>query len=146
MIFDQSIFMVPTLSHKRFYDKHALSRSCDDVTPHNATMDTFASRVRSRRKELGLTQIQLAKKAGLSQTTIADIERGRNDGSRSLLELARALQCAPEHLTKGAPIGGFTDQQHAAAILIAGMSPEKASAWLEVGRALSKGDDDTQLC
>ena len=98
-------------------------------------MDTFANRVRARRKQLGLTQIQLARKSGLSQTTIADIERGRNDGSRSLLELADALNCDPEHLTKGAPIG-MTQHQRMAADLIAGMSPDQAAAWLEVGRVL----------
>jgi SOS-response transcriptional repressor LexA len=67
-------------------------------------MNTFSERVRNRRKELGLSQIELAKKAGLSQTTISDIERGRNDGSRDIVDLARALQCSPEHLVNGAPI------------------------------------------
>ena len=146
MICGQSIIgsIASNLSQKRFHDKSVFYHACDTSGSDNAAMDTFASRVRHRRKELGLTQLQLAKKAGLSQTTIADIERGRNDGSRALLELARALQCAPEHLLKGAPVQGFTVQQQLAAELIAGMSPDQAAAWLEVGRALAKQDITAQ--
>jgi phage repressor protein C with HTH and peptisase S24 domain len=64
-------------------------------------MNTFSERVRNRRKELGLSQLELAKKAGLSQTTISDIERGRNDGSRELMPLAKALKVRPEWLSDG---------------------------------------------
>lgn len=76
---------------------------------HNRDMSTFASRVRSRRKELGLSQAELAKRGKLSQTTISDIERGRNDASREIVELAVALQCAPEWLKTGqGPMEGIT--------------------------------------
>lgn len=67
-------------------------------------MNTFRDRVRQRRKELGLSQAGLAKKAGLSQTTISDIERGRNDGSREILPLSKALMCTVEHLLQGGPL------------------------------------------
>lgn len=133
-----SVFMIRTISPRRYFSKSLHSRSGDSQSTDNANMDTFAARVRARRKQLGLTQVQLARKCGLSQTTIADIERGRNDGSKSLLDIARALHCDPEHLTKGAPIGGLTKQQRIAADLIAGMSPDQAAAWLEVGRALTQ--------
>lgn len=65
-------------------------------------MNTFRDRVKNRRKELGLSQDALAKKAGLSQTTISDIERGRNDGSREILDLACALKVQPHWLVSGA--------------------------------------------
>lgn len=132
------LLMPSNLSPKRFFCKPQFSNLCDSGNDQNASMDRFADRVRARRKQLGLTQVQLARKCGLSQTTIADIERGRNDGSKSLLDIARALNCDPEHLTKGAPIGGLTNQQRIAADLIAGMSPDQAAAWLEVGRALTQ--------
>ena len=76
---------------------------------HNRDMSTFASRVRSRRKELELSQAELAKRSKLSKTTISDIERGRNDASREIVELAVALQCAPERLKTGqGPMEGIT--------------------------------------
>jgi transcriptional regulator with XRE-family HTH domain len=64
-------------------------------------MNTFSERVRSRRKDLGMSQVELARKAGLSQTTISDIERGRNDGSRELMPIAKALKVRPEWLADG---------------------------------------------
>jgi SOS-response transcriptional repressor LexA len=64
-------------------------------------MNTFATRVKARRAELGLNQTQLARKAGLSQTTISDIERGRNEGSAEIVALASALSCSAEWLKTG---------------------------------------------
>ena len=64
-------------------------------------MTTFGQRVREARKEAKLTQPQLAKAAGLSQTTISDIERGRNSGSSEVTSLARALNVTPEWLAEG---------------------------------------------
>jgi SOS-response transcriptional repressor LexA len=64
-------------------------------------MDNLQERLRARRKELKLTQAQLAKRAGVSQTTIADIERGRNKGSAELATIAHALQTDAYWLTTG---------------------------------------------
>lgn len=66
-------------------------------------MTTFGERVKSKRIELELSQAELGKLAGLSQTTISDIERGRNDGSREIVQLASALNVAAEWLTTGRP-------------------------------------------
>lgn len=70
-------------------------------------MVTFGERVKARRKELRLTQQELARKSGLSQTTISDIERGRNDGSRDIVPLAKALGKSPEWVLTGR--GGHTN-------------------------------------
>lgn len=64
-------------------------------------MSTFADRVRSERKAKGLTQVGLAKKSGVSQATIADIERGRNHGSTELVGIAKALHVNPGWLKTG---------------------------------------------
>ncbi|WP_460429669.1 helix-turn-helix domain-containing protein [Aquaspirillum soli] len=65
-------------------------------------MDTFGDRVRARRTELGMTQGTLAKAVGMkSQSGIGNIESGRNDGSRFLLELAKALKVRPLWLQYG---------------------------------------------
>ena len=59
---------------------------------------TFGDRVRDRRNELELAQEDLAKAAGISQSTIAQIENGRNKGTKHILALARALEVRPEWL------------------------------------------------
>lgn len=64
-------------------------------------INTFADRVRNRRTYLGMSQEGLAKASGVSQSTIAQIERGRNQGTKHILALARALGVTPEWLETG---------------------------------------------
>lgn len=73
-------------------------------------METFGSRVRETRKALKWTQKQLATAAGLSQTTISDIERGRNDSSADIIALARALRVSAEWLAEGRGPKTLTDR------------------------------------
>lgn len=75
-----------------------VNRQCVGGICHDAPMH-FGKQVKARRLELGLSQKALAMRARLSQTTIADIERGRNVGSRHLLALAEALELPPHALT-----------------------------------------------
>ncbi|HGJ5866497.1 MAG TPA: LexA family protein [Arsenophonus nasoniae] len=62
---------------------------------------TIASRMKQRRKALGLTQLELANSIGISQQSIESIENGRTHKPRNILELAKALQCNPEWLLNG---------------------------------------------
>lgn len=64
-------------------------------------MVTFNERVKEKRKELKLTQAQLAKLAGIPQSTVGQIENGRNKTTTKLIELAAALQTTPEYLVHG---------------------------------------------
>lgn len=64
-------------------------------------MNTFGTRLREARKAANLTQKELAKKAGVSQTTISDAERGRNAGSTEAATLAAVLKVEPIWLTDG---------------------------------------------
>src|SRR5437763_16620240 len=53
----------------------------------------FGTAVRSRRKKLGISQEELAGRAGLHRTYVADIERGaRNLSLANIEKLARALE------------------------------------------------------
>ena len=61
----------------------------------------FGERIKERRAELKISQAALAKRAGVSQGTIAQIESGRNQGSAKIIDLARALNVAPEWLLYG---------------------------------------------
>ena len=63
---------------------------------------TFAERVRERRTELGLSQAELGRLAGgVPQSTIGQIENGRNKSTTKILELANALQTSVEYLLHG---------------------------------------------
>lgn len=56
-------------------------------------LSSFATAIRNRRSQLGITQEELAWRAGLHRTYITDIERGaRNLSLQSIEKLARALQ------------------------------------------------------
>ena len=55
---------------------------------------TLSERIKYMRQRRELTQAELAKSAGLSQSTVAQIENGDKDPSFStLLKIAEALDC-----------------------------------------------------
>ena len=89
--------MARRISHRR----SLINRPCGARFNHNCDMESFADRVRSARKSAGLTQKQLATISGLSQTTISDIERGRNETSADVVALARTLGVLAEWLADG---------------------------------------------
>lgn len=64
-------------------------------------VNTLAERLRWARDQRGLTQGQLAKRAGVSQGTIGNAESGIRDRPRELLKIARALQTSPDWLESG---------------------------------------------
>ena len=53
----------------------------------------MGERIKQRRKELGLTQEDLARKCDLTLATVGNFERGKNDNPRldTLLKLADSL-------------------------------------------------------
>lgn len=79
-----------------------------------APLTKFAINVKARRKSLKLTQGQLAKLAGLSQTTISDVERGRNETSAAIVHLAKALRCTAESLMGEENFVEMSAEEHAA--------------------------------
>ncbi|MDR8077826.1 LexA family transcriptional regulator [Burkholderia cenocepacia] len=64
-------------------------------------MNSLADRLKEARADGDLSQEDLARMSGVSQSTIAHIESGRNKGSKHLLTLARALNVRPEWLELG---------------------------------------------
>lgn len=61
----------------------------------------LGSRVRKRRQKLGLSQEELAERAGLHWTYVSGIERGRrNPGLNTLSTLASALRLSLADLVK----------------------------------------------
>ena len=61
--------------------------------------------LRQLRQKAGLTQVRLAKKTGIAQTTLSGYETGRYDVRSMTLEnalkLSNALQCHPSELLDG---------------------------------------------
>ena len=72
-------------------------QSCATFT----NVKTIAERLKFAREELGLSQPELAKKAGVSQGTIGNIETGTRKQPRNLLQLADALGVTPVWLSTG---------------------------------------------
>lgn len=64
-------------------------------------MDTLASRIREARLAAKLSQEGLARLVGVSQGLIGQIESGKNQGSKHLASLARALNVSPDWLETG---------------------------------------------
>jgi transcriptional regulator with XRE-family HTH domain len=59
----------------------------------------FGRAVRKRRAELGISQEELASRAGLHRTYVADVERGtRNISLENIVKLATALNISPSAL------------------------------------------------
>ena len=56
-------------------------------------------RIAARRAELGLSQSELARQAGISQATIGKLESGISSGSSQMHKIARALQTTSDFLT-----------------------------------------------
>ena len=61
----------------------------------------IAERLKQARINAGFKQNELAKKAGVSQGTIANIENGIRKQPRQLLSIAKALDVDPEWLESG---------------------------------------------
>lgn len=90
----------------------------------------------------GLTQHQLAKRAGIAQGTLGDIERGAGVQIRgkTLLSLATALQTNPDWLTSGAntpakPVDPSIEESELLTIYRA-LPPALRTALLSLGRDL----------
>lgn len=67
-------------------------------------MKTIGDRIRVRRKELKLTQPQLAAQVELDQSTISDIERGAGFSAHTLMRFARSLHTTPEYIMRGGAV------------------------------------------
>lgn len=62
-------------------------------------LQRFGARVRAERERLGISQEELADRAGVHRTYLGGVERGeRNLGVLNLLRIARALHVDPSSL------------------------------------------------
>ena len=65
-------------------------------------MSTVGARIRARRKELGLTQLDIKTATSISSGTISDIENGnRLPAAATLVQLALVLHCSVDWILTG---------------------------------------------
>lgn len=85
-------------THRLYTDRHH-GESIHAVT--QTDLHRFGSRVRAERERLGVSQEELADRAGMHRTYLGGVERGeRNVGLLNLIRIARALQVSPALLLK----------------------------------------------
>ncbi len=106
-------------------------------------LDTLeiGKRIRERRKELHLTQLDIKEKTGISSGNMSDIERGnRLPAANTLLQLSEVLQCSIDYLLRGnSSISEITDMSSLAAL-----SPQEQNM-VRFFRNLSKEDQEELL-
>jgi transcriptional regulator with XRE-family HTH domain len=74
----------------------------DDWTTAAPVRKVFSERLVEARKEVGISQEELANRCGLHRTEISLLERqGREPRAGTLIKLASALGVPPERLCKG---------------------------------------------
>jgi transcriptional regulator with XRE-family HTH domain len=65
-------------------------------------MDKVGLRIRAMRKALGLSQVELAGKLGVNQSTLSDMENGAGFSAELLIRLAEILGGSPTLIMRGA--------------------------------------------
>lgn len=108
----------------------------------------IGERVRAIRLSKGMTQIQLAARAGIKQPALSSIETGDTTWLRggNLLNLAAALEVSPKWLETGlgdpqAPIDAATEEAEAISLLRALTVPNRRT-WLAAGRGILMGQKE----
>ncbi|PRD13116.1 LexA family protein [Pantoea coffeiphila] len=110
---------------------------------------TIAARVLAKRNELGLTQTELAERAGTTQQAIVQLESGKTKRPRYLPELAKALCCEIEWLLDGKDVvtgdnvSGFRPYSPGRKYPV--LSKVQAGAWGEAIEAYTVKDIDLWL-
>ncbi len=96
-------------------------------------------RIRQLRKDRGLSQVQLAKAAGVTQPAIAMIELGETQSLRgdTLMRLSAALGEDPEYLRTGKrQLRPPTGAGGVAAELFLQLTPSNQTVWMDMGKIL----------
>lgn len=115
-------------------------RPIDKPLRHHRGM-SIGSRIRQRRKELGYTQVELAKLAGIKQGTLSDLETGVTDAPAgdTLAGLCKGLRTTARWIIYGTgdhAVSAPNEEEQAVLSLYRTMSAEQAAIWMRLGRAL----------
>ena len=104
---------------------------------------TLGERIEALRKREGIAQAELARRVGISQSTMNSLIHGDSRTSRSLLALARELKTNPAYLTgetddpsPGAAPSGLSSQDKEALELLHSMSAESRKTLMQFMRTV----------
>ena len=139
----------------------SVNRPTDTALRHDKSMKidyqrmSIGARLRLRRKELKLTQVQLAAISGIEQGTVSDLERGKTKepAGSTLAGICRALQTSDRWILegKGEPsmVVPRNDAEEDALTLFKSLTSEEQELWLTLGEAIRQnrrppGDDQPQ--
>jgi transcriptional regulator with XRE-family HTH domain len=104
----------------------------------NAT-NTIGFRVKKRRKELHMTQVELAAKLGITQGTLSQIETGYIKRPTNTKDLADALDCTETYLWFGVDeIHGLDPSNANMALRLAALGDEQRNHILAMIDAFEK--------
>lgn len=114
-------------------------------------MKTIANRLKEAREAAGLTQPELAAKAGVSSGTIGNIESGTRKNPRELLAIAKAVGVRPEWLKDGklpqhesgslaSYEGGNVSEGPSIRGLVPLLTSVQAGVWAEISGSFQKTD------
>lgn len=67
--------------------------------PLDNELVTLGARIEERRREIGISQAELARRVGVRQSTMNSLIKGDSRTTRSLLKIARELHTTPAYLT-----------------------------------------------
>ena len=94
----------------------------------------IGQKLRAARKSLGLNQTQMAARAGIAQTTLSDVENGRNTKTETLSALCAAagldLQVDLHPTGQAPPV--LSPQQLEVAQLLSDLSPDDQAAFRQL--------------
>ena len=83
------------------------------VHPHSEAARVLGDRIRTRRNELGISQLDLADLVGMHSSNIGKIERGEaNPTLHSLVRIAVTLEIDPGMLVSGLGADSIPEHEH----------------------------------
>ena len=107
----------------------------------------LGERVEERRQAIGISQAELARRVGISQSTMNSLINGDARTSRSLHKIARELKTSPEYLSGETddPTSGVPDSPLASARArellecFDSLRPDEQAALLQIARSMAAG-------
>ncbi|MFZ5616208.1 MAG: helix-turn-helix domain-containing protein [Pseudomonadota bacterium] len=114
----------------------------EPVLPANEPL-SIGERIKTARKSAGVSQVDLAKKVGVTQPAVANWESGVHDPRRLMLaKIAEALQVSPDWLASGARSPVEADKHPAAAYIRRPIQHTPVISFADAARLLDDPEAD----